>query len=53
MAMRIKRCTSLGLMAALTMMIAGGCATSAAPTLAGGLALQPGRYVTASYRAPD
>ena len=51
--MWIKRCTSLGLMAALTMMLIWGCAPRMTPTLMGDLALQPGRYVTASYRAPD
>ena len=51
--MWIKRCTSLGLMAALTMMLIWGCAPRMTPILAGGLTLQPGRYLTASYRAPD
>jgi len=51
--MWIKRCTSLGLMAALTMMLIWGCAPRMAPTPMGGVAWQPGRYVTASYRAPD
>ena len=51
--MWIKRCTSLGLMAALTMMLIWGCAPRMTPILAGDLTLQPGRYLTASYRAPD
>lgn len=51
--MWIKRCTSLGLMAALTMMLIWGCAPRMTPILIGGITLQPGRYVTASYRAPD
>ena len=53
MAMWIKRCTSWGLMAALTMMLIWGCAPRMTPILMGDVALQPGRYVTASYRAPD
>ena len=51
--MRIKRCTSWGPMAALTMMLIWGCAPRMTPILAGDLTLQPGRYLTASYRAPD
>jgi hypothetical protein len=51
--MWIKQCTSLGLMAALTMMLIWGCAPRMTPTLMGEVALQPGRYVTASYRATD
>ncbi len=51
--MRIKKPNSLGLLAAL---LAGawllmGCAPQPAPTL-DGITLQPGSYVTASYRAP-
>jgi hypothetical protein len=51
--MWIKRCTSWGSMAALTMMLLWGCAPRMTPTLAGDLTLEPGRYLTASYRAPD
>jgi len=51
--MWIKRCASWGLMAALTIMLIWGCAPRMTPTLMGDVALQPGRYVTASYRAPD
>jgi len=40
-------------MAALTMMLIWGCAPRMTPILAGDLTLQPGRYLTASYRAPD
>jgi hypothetical protein len=40
-------------MAALIMMLIWGCAPRMTPTLMGDLTLQPGRYVTASYRAPD
>ena len=51
--MWMKRCTSWGAMAALTMMLIWGCAPRMTPILAGDLTLQPGRYLTASYRAPD
>jgi len=51
--MWIKRCTLWDLMAALTMMLIWGCAPRMTPILMGDVALQPGRYVTASYRAPD
>jgi hypothetical protein len=54
MAMWIKKKrTSLGLVAALTLMVIWGCAPKLAPTLPGSLALQPGRYLTSVYRAPD
>ncbi len=53
MAMWIMRCTSLGLVAALSMMVIWGCAPRMTPSLAGDIVLQPGRYLTASYRAPD
>jgi hypothetical protein len=45
--------TSLGLAAALALMVIWGCAPKSAPTLAAGVALQPGRYLTSVYRAPD
>jgi hypothetical protein len=51
--MWIKRCTSWGPMAALTMMLIWGCAPLMTPIQMGDLTLQPGRYLTASYRAPD
>jgi hypothetical protein len=51
--MWMKRCTFWGLTAALTMTLIWGCAPRMTPTLMGDVALQPGRYVTASYRAPD
>lgn len=51
--MWIKRRTSLGLTAALVLMVIWGCAPKLAPTLPGSLALQPGRYLTSVYRAPD
>lgn len=40
-------------MAALTMMLLWGCAPGMTPILMGDLTLQPGRYLTASYRVPD
>ncbi len=52
--MWIQKRTSLGLIAALVMAPAWlgvGCAPRLAPTV-GGITLQPGSYVTASYRAP-
>jgi len=52
--MWIQKRTSLGLIAALVMApawLVGGCAPTLAPTV-GGITLQPGSYVTASYRAP-
>jgi hypothetical protein len=51
--MWIKRRTSLGLLGALSLLVFWGCASWLAPTLTTGVTLQPGRYVTASYRAPD
>ncbi len=53
LAMWIKRHTSSALFGALWLMVIWGCAPKLAPTLPGGIALQPGQYVTASYRAPD
>jgi hypothetical protein len=53
MAMWINRRPSLGLLAALALWCIWGCAPRLAPTLPAGLALQPGRYLTSYYRAPD
>ncbi len=53
MAMWIKRCTSSGLAYALVFIFLGGCASQPLPILPGGPALEPGRYVTASYRDPN
>jgi hypothetical protein len=53
MAMWIKPRPSLGLVWVLLIFCLWGCAPKIAPTLPGGLALQPGRYLTSSYRAPD
>ena len=53
MAMWIKPPIFRGLVWALALLGLWGCAPGPAPTLPGGLALQPGRYLTSSYRAPD
>lgn len=53
MAMWIKPRTSLGLVWALALVCLWGCAPRLAPTLTAGIALQPGRYLTSSYRATD
>lgn len=45
--------TSLGLLLALMMIGAWGCAPRLAPVIPSDIALQPGRYLTAYYRAPD
>ena len=51
--MWIKPHTSLGLVLALALVCLWGCAPHLAPTLSAGTVLQPGRYLTYSYRAPD
>jgi hypothetical protein len=51
MAMRGRNHTSLGLFLALVLF--WGCAPRIPPALPPGLALEPGRYLTACYRAPD
>lgn len=48
-----KRTSWSGLIAAMAMIGVWGCAPRISPTLSSGLALEPGRYVTYSYRAPD
>jgi hypothetical protein len=53
MAMYIRRCTSLGLILALCLVSSGGCAPRLAPATPSGVTLQPGKYLTAYYRAPD
>lgn len=54
LAMWIKTRTSLGsLLAALALVGLWGCAPKLAPTLPAGLTLQPGHYLTSSFRAPD
>ena len=53
MAMWMKPRPSLGLVFALSLVCLWGCAPRISPTLPAGIALQPGRYLTSSYRAPD
>jgi len=53
MAMWIKPRTSWGPIWALALVFLWGCVPQPAPTLPAGVALQPGRYLTSSYRAPD
>ncbi|MCX5893153.1 MAG: hypothetical protein NTW80_09315 [Deltaproteobacteria bacterium] len=51
--MWIKPRPYLGLICALALVCLWGCAPRISPTLPAGIALQPGRYLTAAYRAPD
>jgi hypothetical protein len=51
--MWIKKCTSLVLTLALCLAGAWGCMPRLAPDVPPGVALTPGRYLTACYRAPD
>ena len=51
--MWIKPRPSLGLIWALALVCLWGCVPRPAPTLPAGIALQAGRYLTSSYRAPD
>lgn len=53
MAMSMSRCTSLGLVLALCLVGLWGCAPRLSPAVPAGVTLQPGRYLTAFYRAPD
>jgi hypothetical protein len=53
MTMGIRTRTSLGLVAALCLVCLWGCAPRLAPATPEGVVLQPGRYLTAYYRAPD
>ena len=53
MAMWIKPRTSLGLIWPVALVCLWGCVPRPAPTLLAGIVLQPGRYLTSSYRAPD
>jgi hypothetical protein len=53
MAMSMRRCTSSGLIVALCLVSLWGCAPRLAPATPTGVALAPGRYLTAYYRAPD
>jgi hypothetical protein len=53
LAMWIKKRTSLALIGTLTLMLIWGCAPRLAPALPADIVLQPGRYLTSVYRAPD
>src|SRR3974377_732470 len=53
MAMVFIKHTSLGLLLALLLLPHVGCAPRLSPAVPAGIALQPGRYLTAYYRAPD
>jgi hypothetical protein len=53
MTMGIRKRTSLGLVMALCLFGYCGCAPRLAPATPPGVALEPGRYLTAYYRAPD
>lgn len=51
--MRLRNFTSLGLLATLVIILGWGCAPRVPPAIPPGITLQPGRYLTACYRAPD
>jgi hypothetical protein len=51
--MRMKKFTSLGLVLTLCLIGSWGCAPRFAPATPPGVALQPGRYLTLCYRAPE
>jgi hypothetical protein len=51
--MWLRKCISLGLILALCLIGPGGCAPRLAPATPPGVALSPGRYLTAYYRSPD
>jgi hypothetical protein len=51
--MLLRRCISLGLILVLGLIGQGGCAPRLTPATPPGVALSPGRYLTAYYRAPD
>lgn len=53
MAMDMSRCTSLGQILALCLVCLWGCAPRLSPAVPPGVNLQPGRYLTAYYRAPE
>jgi hypothetical protein len=53
MAMWMRKFTSWGLVVALCLVGLEGCAPRLAPATPTGVALSPGRYLTAYYRAPD
>ena len=53
MTMRMRKFTSWGLVVILCLVGQAGCAPRLAPATPAGVALSPGRYLTAYYRAPD
>ena len=53
MTMGMRKYTSVGLVLALCLVGHWGCAPRLAPATPPGVALSPGRYLTAYYRAPD
>ena len=53
MFMGMRKHTSVGLVLALCLVGLWGCAPRLAPATPPGVALSPGRYLTAYYRAPD
>lgn len=53
LAMSMKRCTSLGLILTLCLVCVWGCVRRPTPAVTPGVTLQPGKYLTAYYRAPD
>jgi hypothetical protein len=53
MTMWMQKFTSLGLVVVLCLLLQAACAPRLAPATPEGVALTPGRYLTAYYRAPD
>lgn len=53
MCMWLRKCIFWGLVLALGLVGPGGCAPRLAPATPPGVALSPGRYLTAYYRSPD
>ena len=53
MTMWMRKFTSWGLVVLLCLVGQAGCAPRLAPATPAGIALSPGRYLTAYYRAPD
>jgi hypothetical protein len=53
MAMNMRRYVSLSLVLALCLACLWGCVPRLSPAVPAGVTLQPGRYLTAYYRAPD
>jgi hypothetical protein len=53
MTMTMRKRTSAGLVAALCLFCLWGCAPRLAPATPAGVTMQPGRYLTLYYRAPE